>query len=129
VNFSRISAGQERYQSLGSAFYRGADACVLVYDITDARSLDTLGSWRDEFLIAAAPRDPDSFPFIVLGNKVDVTDKAREVPTKRAQDWCATQGNLPLFETSALDDINVEAAFKFMAEKALTRLNDEPQDL
>jgi Ras-related protein Rab-7A len=102
---------------------------VLVYDITDARSLDTLGSWRDEFLIAAAPRDPDSFPFIVLGNKVDVTDKAREVPTKRAQDWCATQGNLPLFETSALDDINVEAAFKFMAEKALTRLNDEPQDL
>lgn len=25
------TAGQERYQSLGSAFYRGADACVLVY--------------------------------------------------------------------------------------------------
>jgi Ras-related protein Rab-7A len=123
------TAGQERYQSLGSAFYRGADACVLVYDITDARSLDTLGSWRDEFLVAAAPRDPDSFPFIVLGNKVDVVDKAREVPTRRTQDWCAAQGSLPLFETSALDDVNVKLAFDVVARKALARLNDEPQDL
>lgn len=73
------TAGQERYQSLGSAFYRGADACVLVYDMTDARSFDALDAWRDEFLISAAPRDPDSFPFVVMGNKVDVLDRARAV--------------------------------------------------
>ena len=29
------TAGQERFQSLGVGFYRGADACLLVYDITD----------------------------------------------------------------------------------------------
>lgn len=73
------TAGQERYQSLGSAFYRGADACVLVYDVTDVRSFDALDSWRDEFLISAAPLDPDSFPFVVLGNKVDIIDRARAV--------------------------------------------------
>ena len=28
------TAGQERYQALGTAFYRGAEACILVYDIT-----------------------------------------------------------------------------------------------
>lgn len=123
------TAGQERYQSLGSAFYRGADACVLVYSITEARSLDTLLSWRDEFLIAAAPRDPETYPFIVLGNKVDVTDKAREVSARRARDWCATNGGLPLFETSAQDDINVDAAFEIAVQKALARLNEEPQDL
>lgn len=100
-----------------------------MYDITDARSLDTLGSWRDEFLVAASPRDPDSFPFVVLGNKVDVTDRAREVQTRRAQEWCAAQGNLPLFETSALDDINVESAFEVVARKSLARLHEEPQDL
>lgn len=73
------TAGQERYQSLGSAFYRGADACILVYDMTDMRSFDALDSWRDEFLISAAPRDPDSFPFVVMGNKVDVIDRVRAV--------------------------------------------------
>ena len=29
------TAGQEKFQSLGYAFYRGADCCALVYDITN----------------------------------------------------------------------------------------------
>ena len=45
------TAGQERFQSLGVAFYRGADACVLVYDVTSQNSFKTLETWRDEFLI------------------------------------------------------------------------------
>jgi Ras-related protein Rab-7A len=65
------TAGQERFQSLGVAFYRGADACVLVYDITNPKSFEKLDSWRDEFLNQAGPRDPEAFPFILLGNKVD----------------------------------------------------------
>jgi Ras-related protein Rab-7A len=28
------TAGQEKFQSLGYAFYRGADCCALCYDIT-----------------------------------------------------------------------------------------------
>ena len=44
------TAGQERFQSLGVGFYRGADACLLVYDITDPHSLDNLDHWRKEFL-------------------------------------------------------------------------------
>ncbi len=40
------TAGQERYQALGAAFYRGAEACILVYDITNAASFDHLTTWR-----------------------------------------------------------------------------------
>jgi Ras-related protein Rab-7A len=36
------TAGQERYQSLGVAFYRGAEACVLVYDITSPKSFENV---------------------------------------------------------------------------------------
>lgn len=32
------------------AFYRGAEACVLVYDITNPKSFEQLDSWREEFL-------------------------------------------------------------------------------
>merc|ERR1712065_37013 len=63
------TAGQERFQSLGVAFYRGADCCVLVYDVNNSKSFDTLDSWRDEFLVQASPMDPESFPFVVIGNK------------------------------------------------------------
>jgi len=65
------TAGQERYQSLGVAFYRGAEACVLVYDITNARSFENLNLWRQDFLVKANPKDPDNFPFFVFGNKAD----------------------------------------------------------
>jgi Ras-related protein Rab-7A len=41
----------DRFQSLGVAFYRGADCCVLVFDVTVPKSFETLSSWRDEFLI------------------------------------------------------------------------------
>jgi Ras-related protein Rab-7A len=70
------TAGQERFQSLGVAFYRGADCCVLVYDVTAPTTFKSLDSWRDEFLIQASPRDPDRFPFVVLGNKVDLENRA-----------------------------------------------------
>ena len=69
------TAGQERFQSLGVAFYRGADCCVLVYDVTAPQTFKNLDSWRDEFLIQASPRDSDRFPFVVLGNKVDVESR------------------------------------------------------
>ena len=68
------TAGQERFQSLGVAFYRGADACILVYDITAEKSFEQLNSWRDEFLTQANPRDPDNFSFVVIGNKVITVD-------------------------------------------------------
>merc|ERR1712054_249038 len=64
------TAGQERFQSLGVAFYRGADACILVFDVTSKKSFDALDTWRDEFLVQASPGDPEKFPFVVLGNKV-----------------------------------------------------------
>ena len=73
------TAGQERFQSLGVAFYRGADCCVLVYDVNNSKSFDALDSWRDEFLIQASPRDPDNFPFVVLGNKIDMEESKRVV--------------------------------------------------
>lgn len=65
------TAGQEKFQSLGYAFYRGADCCALVYDITKSQSFDNLGRWKAGFIENAGPSDPHSFPFVCLGNKLD----------------------------------------------------------
>ncbi|GAM28079.1 hypothetical protein SAMD00019534_112550 [Acytostelium subglobosum LB1] len=112
------TAGQERFQSLGVAFYRGADCCVLVYDVNVAKTFENLDSWRDEFLIQAGPRDPDNFPFVVLGNKIDLENQ-RVVSQKRAASWCQSKGNIPYFETSAKEAINVEQAFQTIARNAI----------
>ncbi|KAK4509669.1 uncharacterized protein ATC70_006971 [Mucor velutinosus] len=118
------TAGQERFQSLGVAFYRGADCCVLVYDVNNNKSYESLGQWHDEFLVQASPRDPDNFPFVVLGNKVDVDESKRMVSQKRAMAFSQAKGNIPYFETSAKDAINVEQAFQTIAKNALQQETD-----
>ena len=66
------TAGQERYQSLGRAFYRGAEACVLVFDITNRQSFDNVITWRSEFFEKAMPQEPSAIPIFVLANKIDL---------------------------------------------------------
>eukprot|EP00501_MAST-03F_sp_TOSAG23-6_P000122 GSMAST32.ASY1.ANO1.124.1 assembled CDS len=116
----------ERFQSLGVAFYRGADACVLAYDVTDSKSFEQLDSWREEFLIQAMPPDPDNFPFIVLGNKVDKPEAERRVQKRKALSWCREKPKpLDHFETSAKMNHNVEQAFQRIAHLALKESQDE----
>jgi len=111
------TAGQERFQSLGVAFYRGADCCVLVFDVNVAKSFEHIDNWREEFLSQAAPRNKEAFPFVLLGNKIDLENRA--VTQKRAQAWCQTNGNIPFYETSAKEAINVDQAFQTIAKNAL----------
>eukprot|EP00823_Brevimastigomonas_motovehiculus_P009479 TRINITY_DN914_c0_g1_i1.p1 TRINITY_DN914_c0_g1~~TRINITY_DN914_c0_g1_i1.p1 ORF type:complete len:214 (+),score=50.68 TRINITY_DN914_c0_g1_i1:46-687(+) len=111
------TAGQERFQSLGMSFYRGADACVLVYDVTDQKSFDNLESWKEEFLHQVNSRSEKPFPFVVLGNKADLVKK-RAVQGATAQRWCQANGDLPHFETSAKENTNVGSAFEMIAKLA-----------
>lgn len=82
--------------------------------------------WKDEFLIQANVTDPENFPFIVLGNKIDVEDSKRVISSKKAQAYCANRGNLPYFETSAKEAIGVNQAFEVVARNALAR--EDSQD-
>ena len=59
---------------------------MLVYDSNDERTLQSLDSWRDEFLRQAGPSDAEAFPFVVLGNKVDV-EGSGAATQKRALAW------------------------------------------
>jgi len=110
------TAGQERFQSLAPAFYRGADCCVLVYDVTSTASFTALETFRKEFLINASPRDPDNFPFVVVGNKIDLEN--RTVTTKQARTWCRRKG-IPHYETSAKELLCVDQALDKVVREAL----------
>ena len=68
------TAGTERYNSMGQNFYRNSEACVLVFDLTVKDSFTNIDNWRKEFLTSLGPKDPDSFPFVLVGNKSDMKD-------------------------------------------------------
>ncbi|KAK0179734.1 hypothetical protein PV327_005457 [Microctonus hyperodae] len=105
------TAGQERFKTLRTPFYRGSDICLLTYAVDDRTSFKNLALWRSEFLYYADVQDGALFPFIVVGNKVDVPETEKQISTNEARAWCLENGNPPLVETSAKTATNVEAAF------------------
>ena len=97
------TAGGEGCSSLGAAFYRGADVCVLVYDCREREGLSGLEDVKSEFLTAASPSCPALFPMVLVGCKAD---SELQVTMGAAQTWARNQGDLPVFLTSARDDLH-----------------------
>lgn len=48
----------------------------------------------------------------MIGNKIDVEESKRMISSKRAMTFCQSKGNIPYFETSAKEAVNVEQAFE-----------------
>ncbi|GAB6030664.1 hypothetical protein CHUAL_007520 [Chamberlinius hualienensis] len=110
------TAGQERFKSLRTPFYRGSDICVLTYAIDDKQSFNNLALWKKEFLYYAGVDENVSFPFLVVGNKVDVDEDQRAVSLEEVEEWCRENGNVLHIETSAKDATNVDVAFSLAVE-------------
>lgn len=113
------TAGQERFRSLGSAFYRGADCCILVFDVNNAKSFTNVDFWRNRFLEQCNPPDPEYFPFILLGNKIDLVEN-RMISSTRAKLW-SDNFKIPYFEVSANLNQNIDQSINFIVKSALVR--------
>jgi Ras-related protein Rab-7A len=98
-----------------------------VHDVTLPPTFINLESWRENFLTQASPRDPENFPFVVIGNKIDLADERILKMNINVKKWCKENYDIPYFEASARDNINVEQAFETIAKNALAR--EKEQDI
>jgi Ras-related protein Rab-1A len=110
------TAGQERFRTITSAYYRGADGIIMVYDVTKQESFDHVQDWLQEVNKYASERTCK----LLIGNKNDKTDKA--VPYEKAKAYADSIGEngISLLETSAKTADNVEEAFCAMAKVLMT---------
>uniref|UniRef100_A0A8C3EB61 RAB37, member RAS onco family n=1 Tax=Corvus moneduloides TaxID=1196302 RepID=A0A8C3EB61_CORMO len=118
------TAGQERFRSVTHAYYRDAQALLLLYDITSKMSFDNIRAWLTE-IHEYAQKD---VVIMLLGNKADVSSE-RAVRTEDGASLAREYG-VPFMETSAKTGMNVELAFlaiaKELKQRAVQPL-DEPR--
>lgn len=115
------TAGEERFHSVGATFYRGTDACVLVYDVTQRESFNRLKTWEDD-MFAKSGIDRLGFPIIVFGNKADL-DEQRQVSFEEGQHY-GKQWGVPVLEVSAKSGVNLEEGFTKLVEMYLQQTHE-----
>ena len=84
------TAGQERYKALTKSYYKGADAAVILYDITDKKSFYSIDNWI-ESIINSAQLDKNNYLVFLMGTKIDLVEsgeKEREVTEDEAIEKC-----------------------------------------
>ncbi|KAH3745678.1 GTP-binding protein YPTC1 [Pelomyxa schiedti] len=99
------TAGEERFRTITTAYYRNCNGMIVVYDITNSTSFDNIGHWLGEI-----ERNCSTAPLrILLGNKLDLADPSRQVEYSRAKKFADEHG-IKFWETSSKDSTNVEEA-------------------
>ena len=107
------TAGQEKYKSMVSSYYRGANVALVVFDLTDHYSFDSLPIWIENYY----KNGPEQKNIILIGNKKDMVEE-RKVTQEEAELFSETN-NMIYFETSAKEGDNIEYVFNYTAEKLL----------
>jgi len=103
------TAGQERFaRVLLPTYFRKAKGVILVYDITNAKSFESLSErWMAQLNDHASS---DDLAKLLVGNKSDL-EASREVTKDKAEQFCQEYG-MEMLETSAKSGENVLQAFE-----------------
>ncbi|XP_022919844.1 ras-related protein Rab-8A [Onthophagus taurus] len=104
------TAGQERFRTLTTAYYRGAMGILLMYDVTNLESFNHITYWLQNIEENASPH----VVTVLAGNKCESSD--RVVDSDSGQKM-AENFELPFFEVSCKNNINIEDAFITLARK------------
>ena len=99
------TAGQEKYRSVGKAYYRNAIGVLLVFSLTDHVSFEKLEEWLSDVSQYCHPKAQ----MILVGNKVDLEDQ-RKVTRDEIKNF-AEEHNLPYIESSAKTGTNITECF------------------
>ena len=97
------TAGQEKFRTMTQNYYKGSDGIILVYDISNESSFETLKNWMDDI----KENSKNKIEVIIIGNKLDLK---RQVEKKRLEQF-AEEYKVPYFETSAKTGEGVEESF------------------
>eukprot|EP00828_Plagiopyla_frontata_P008545 TRINITY_DN14278_c0_g1_i2.p2 TRINITY_DN14278_c0_g1~~TRINITY_DN14278_c0_g1_i2.p2 ORF type:complete len:225 (-),score=44.82 TRINITY_DN14278_c0_g1_i2:149-823(-) len=110
------TAGQERFRTITSAYYKGADGIIIVFDSTNEQSFTDIESYWLNELNNYAEKNVE---LLLLGNKSDLNEE-KVIKQERAQDL-AQQKNLAYFETSAKTADCIQNAFSHLANTLILK--------
>lgn len=115
VNFWDLSGHQEFFE-IRNEFYKDAQGCVLVFDVTSRESFEELDAWLSE--AAKYGANPREMPITLCANKVD---KKRLVSEEEGRAFAQSRG-LQYYEVSAASGQNVQEMFTYLFDTVYRKI-------
>lgn len=109
------TAGQEEFDAITKAYYRGAQACAIVFSTVDRDSFEAVEKWKSK-----VEEECGSIPMVLVQNKIDLIDQA--VVKVEEADELAKKLRLRFYRTSVKEDLNVNDVFMYLSERYLEML-------
>jgi GTP-binding nuclear protein Ran len=104
------TCGQEKYGGLRDGYYIGAHCAILMFDTTSKQTYFNIPSWyRDIYRVC------DNIPMVLVGNKVDISDRKVKPKTITFH----RKKNLQYYDISAKSNFNYEKPFLYLVKKLI----------
>ena len=116
------TAGQEKYNSISLNAIRNCDGIILMYDITNRNSFNSISKWTSNIYEI---KNHD-FPLVLIGNKCDLKDD-REVSEEEGLET-AEKYKTTYFETSAKEGINIEKPIDELLNNIIKKNEESSKD-
>ena len=113
------TAGLERFRSMTSSFYRGANGILMVFDVKDELSFNSIQYWLkevDEHVKA------QNIPRFVVGNITNCNEFERTVTPERAKEFAESE-NMRYIEFDLKQKSTVTKIFTDMAASIMVMFN------
>ena len=109
------TVGQEKYKSLSLNSIRHCDGVILMYDITNRKTFDSISEWIKNIY----EKKDEDYPLVLIGNKCDLEDEriiSKEEGLEKAEKYKTIY-----IETSAKEGINVGKAIEELLDKIIKK--------
>lgn len=110
------TAGQERFRTITESYYRGSNAVLIIYDITDKETFINAEFWIKQIM-----KSNQNVIKILVGNKADLSNN--RVVSYEEGNAFAKQYNVPFFETSAKTGQSVNDVFETLVNLVINANN------
>jgi small GTP-binding protein len=112
------TAGQERFHSISSSTIKNSQGIIVCFSLIDVDSFKNVVEWLETIREESA-----KIPVVLFGNKCDLADQ-RKISKEEAESF-AKKNDIPYFETSAKDNINLEEGLDKIIEDAYAKSGKE----
>ena len=116
------TAGHERFNSITSSYYRGADCVLVVFALNHKQTFQDLLFWFGEL-----EKYTSNILFYLIGNKSDLVDE-KQIATREIETFITTYKIDNYIETSAKLNSNIDSLFKDVVNKYYLRQLDKKKE-